>query len=222
MTSLLAKHLARQALDAVALMSAADLPSYGDPQPRGSQRRRLALRRDLARHRLRNRVRARTHDTRRLHCGTPTGSLLTRLRPRRHEHEEVAGVMLLAPTLDAKKLPSLAQPQPTRESLRLHRAKDRSLLVLLGAAADREALATFTATGGQDFAAVLRRHAGAETVRTFAAGVVRLVGTFRHDFVLLPSLEGPVASTVRGRRKGAVDSNRIPSLSNDCGVWDRR
>ncbi len=52
MSPLLAKHLARQALDAVALMRAADLPGYGDPQSRGSQRRRLGMRRDLARRRL--------------------------------------------------------------------------------------------------------------------------------------------------------------------------
>ncbi len=122
MSPLLAKHLAHQALDAVALMSAADLPRYGDPQPRGSQRWRLALRRDLAQGCIRN-LHSRTHCTRQLHSRARSRRLMTRLPARRHKHEEVTGVVFLSPTLDAKKLPSLAQPQPTRESLRLHRGK---------------------------------------------------------------------------------------------------
>lgn len=120
MSPLLAKHLARQALDAVALMSAADLPSYGDPQAGGWQRWRLRLRRDLALRGLRNLACISTHNTRRLHRGAPP----VLLRTGRHKHEEVTGVVLLASTLDAQKLPSLAQPQPTRKSLRLHRAKE--------------------------------------------------------------------------------------------------
>ncbi len=196
MSPLLAKHLAHQALDAVALMSAADLPGYGDPQPRRSQRWGLALRRDLARRGLRNSAWVRTHDTHQLLCRAPSVGLVARPGPRRHKHEEVAGVVFLAPTLDAKKLPALAQPQPTRESLRLHRAKDPrneepADPALLGAAAHREALATFAATVGQNFAAVLGRHASAETVRTFAASVVRLVGTFGHDAFSCPRWRDP-------------------------------
>lgn len=134
-------------------------------------------------------------------------------------------MVFLAPTLDAKKLPSLAQPQPTRKSLRLHRAKEfrkSRKSRLLGTAADREALATFTATVGQNFSAVLRRHAGTETVGSFAAGVVRLVGTFRHDSFSCPRFGGPAGNREERTPKGAVDSNRIPSLSNDGRVWDPR
>lgn len=112
MSPLLAKHLARQALDAVALVSTADLPGYGDPEPGGWQRRRLDLRRDLALRCLRNLAWVPTINTRQLHGGLP--SVL--LRTRRHKHEEVTGVVFLTPTLDAKKLPPLAQPKPTRES----------------------------------------------------------------------------------------------------------
>ena len=96
---LLAEDLAHQALDPVPLVSPTDLAGYGDPQPRGSQRGGFGLRRDLAQGVVRN---LRTHDTRRLSCGAPLS------RARRHEHEKVAGVMLVAPTLDTKKLPSSA------------------------------------------------------------------------------------------------------------------
>lgn len=109
MAPLLTEDLAHQALDPVPLMGSADLPRYGDSQPRGSQRWSLGRGRDLARGRLRN-----------------LEGLLRRRpsldRARGDEDQEVARVVLLAFSLDAKKLPSSAQSQPTRESQRLHRA----------------------------------------------------------------------------------------------------
>ena len=104
----------------------------------------------------------------------------------------------------------MPQSQPTRQSQRLHRSTVARWL--LGAAADRQALATLAATSGQNLAAVLRRHASAETVGSFTAGVVRLVGAF-HVSISGPSGAKQVAAA-RGCPKERVDSNRIAGLSN--------
>ena len=110
---LLAKHLAHQALDPVAFVRPADLPSNGDAQACRPQCTRAWERRDLARRRIRNpgrgRGTVRNERTRRPLSGAPGLR-----RAWRHEHQEVAGVVFFAPTLDPQELSALAKSQPTR------------------------------------------------------------------------------------------------------------
>jgi hypothetical protein len=57
--------------------------------------------------------------------------------------------------------------------------KTRDRVLPLGA--DRELFATARAPAGQNGAAVLCLHPGAEPVRLRAMAVIRLIGAFRHD-----------------------------------------
>ncbi len=212
--TLLPEHFAHQALDPIALMRAANLPRYGDPQPRGLQRGVLGSWRDLARRRVRNLLRIHRRQTRQ-----PSRWAPSLFGAGCHEHEKVTGVVLLSSTLNSQELSTSAQTQPTRKSLRLHRSS-RLLTRLLGAAADGQALATLAATRGKDLAAVLGGHASAEAVLAFATGVVRLVSAF-HGSISSP-LGQPGSTRGAGAERSGLIATGSPACQTGWEMWDPR